>query len=169
MSKARRKYLRDQKSQFDAHQAKFNTKGIATTKNNDIVAEVSMVDTTQHVMCPFCLYEGKLQQFLISTNKGISQSMAKCPECGNGMYMKSLTANMTPESYAEWCYGYSRSGFWKKVPFERWKTRLAAIGWAQPFWDRYKALKGDSDVENYEAYVERTQTEAHQHDEEEEQ
>lgn len=167
MSKSHRRHIRQERAKADQYQTIFGKGCLPKTRIKTVTTIGFTLDVSQIVMCPFCLYQGKLQQFLISTKKGISQSRAQCPECKNGMIMKSLTTDMTPEEYAEWCFAYSASGFWRKVPFERWKSRLAAIGWAQQFWDRYKELKGDSAVENYEDYVIRTQEEAHQHDEDE--
>lgn len=100
------------------------------------------------VMCPFCLWQGKLSRFLVSTKNGVSQGTAKCPECNNGMRMKSLWADMNATQYADWVYGYSRSGFWKKCPFDTWRKRLVAIGWAIEFWARYKELKGSDDTQS---------------------
>jgi len=98
-------------------------------------------------MCPFCLHQDKIEKYLISTSKGYHHGLAKCPECGNQMRFSSLTADWTPEQYAEFVYPYSVDGFWQKCPFEKWKDRLYKIGWAHRFWKRYKELKGEEGEE----------------------
>jgi hypothetical protein len=126
------------------------------------VTQMTSVDYNMRVRCPFCLHDDRLQAFLVSTKKGISQARAECPECHNGMMMKSLTSEWTPEQYAEWAYPYAGSGFWQKVPFETWKKRLHEIGWSHRFWERYKALKGSDESEDYFDYLDRQQEETRQ-------
>jgi transcription elongation factor Elf1 len=154
-----------ERNKLDRKQQLFNAEGVAKRKEPPKVEVTTVLDIKQAVMCPFCLYENHLQVFLVSTKKGISQSKAKCPECKNGMLMRSLTADLTVEEYAEWCFGYVADGFWKKVPFERWKSRLFHLGWSQRFWERYKQLKGDSGIESYEEHIMQQQQEAHEHEE----
>jgi len=101
------------------------------------------------VMCPFCLYTAKLTAFVISTKKGFDHARGKCPECKNGMLLKSLTAVWTPEQYAEWVAEYSRFGFWQKIPYQTWRGRLEAIGWAMRFWVKYKEIKPMSSSDEY--------------------
>jgi hypothetical protein len=118
------------------------------------------LDAKKAVICPFCLRRGILQQFLVSTKDGISQSRGKCPFCDNGMLMRNLLAPWTPEKYAEWAFGYAASGFWQKIKFEAWKKELNALGWAQAFWDKYRSLKGEAqeeggDSESFMDYINR--------------
>jgi hypothetical protein len=83
------------------------------------------------------------------------------------MMMKSLTAEWTPEQYADWVFPYGHSGFWQKCKFETWKKRLSQIGWAQRFWQRYKELKGEDGTESYTDYIERkSQEDAQQYESE---
>jgi len=150
-----KKYVMQIQSKADRKQARLGTDGTVKMSTAQIVTQQKEIDFTQQVMCPFCLHVDKLQSFLLSTSKGLSLSRAACPECKNGMMMKSLTAEWTPEQYAEWVYPYAGSGFWQKCKFETWKKRLAQIGWARRFWDRYKALKGSDETESYGEYMER--------------
>jgi len=163
MSREHKKYLREQKAHTDKQQTIFKNGTVILQSKSKKSSAVIVTDTTQQVMCPFCLYQNKLVKFLVSTKKGISQSRARCPECKGGMMMQTLTADMTPEQYAEFAYGYSKSGFWDKVPFTKWKERLAQIGWSTQFWNKYMQLKGENqDMETYEAFIQRKQKEQYE-------
>jgi hypothetical protein len=80
------------------------------------------------------------------------------------MLRNLVTMKWTPQKYAEWVFGYSLNGFWQKISFSSWKERLFEIGWSQPFWDKYKALKGEAtksdDTENFTDYINRKGQEA---------
>lgn len=154
MSKAARRRLRIAYNEFDDTQSKFGKDGKAIAHKEQKTEIEFAFDMNMQVLCPFCLYKYKLQAFLVSTKKGISQKRAKCPECGNGMLMSSLTADMTPEQYAEWCFEYSPMGFWQKVKFSKWSDRLYKIGWARRFWEKYKELKADAGIESYSDHME---------------
>lgn len=112
-------------------------------------------ETNKQVMCAYCLYTGKLSEFLISTKKGFHKSQAKCPDCKNGQLIKTLSTNMTPEEYAEFIYSNKGYGVWQKMPFAKWKERLYQIGWAGAFWTKYKELKAQDTTETYEDVVNR--------------
>ena len=144
MSRARRKYLRDKISKADAVQSKFGKDGNVLVTEAQIFSEFKNIDLLQTVNCPFCLLPGRIQQFLVSTSKGISETKAHCPNCNNGMMLRNLVMKWTAESYAEWVFGYARSGFFQKINFDNWKKRLAELGWANAFWDKYKTLKADA-------------------------
>jgi hypothetical protein len=159
MSRGHRKYLREEESKDDKHQARFSKDSSVALVPRTKIKIFATLNVNMKVMCPFCLKQDKLQLFLISTKKGISQKMAKCPECRNGMRMESLTADMTPEQFAEWVFEYSGSGYWQKVKFHTFKDRLYKIGWARRFWDKYKELKGESGIESYEDHMEQQQRE----------
>jgi hypothetical protein len=163
MSKEHRKYQREQQAYKDKQQTKFGETGLPRLIIKQKSNVYTILDTNMQVMCSFCLYQDNLRKFLVSTKKGISQTKAKCPECKGGMMMRTLTADMTPEQYAEFCYGYSRSGFWYKVPFTKCKERLAQLGWSTQFWNRYMQLKGENQsVESYEAFIQRKQREQYE-------
>lgn len=144
-----KRYVRQEKARDDKMQTIFSPWGEVEPRHKPKVEAIFTGDMNMMVACPFCLNSGRLQIFLVSTKKGISQSNAECPECHNGMKMKSLTADWTPEQYADWVYAYRLSGFWQKCPFATWKKRLKNSGIAGQFWERYKALKGDTDTPAY--------------------
>lgn len=105
------------------------------------------------VMCPFCLHTSFINAFLKSSKKGFDKRLGECPECQQGMMLKTLTAEWTPEQFAQWCYEYSASGFWQKVTFKKFTDRLYQMGWSYRFWAKYKELKGPTDEEaSYEQY-----------------
>lgn len=112
-------------------------------------AEKMAIPWDTQVLCPFCLHIGKVRDFRVPIKKGWSTGKARCPECDQGMLMKSLLAEMTPEEFAEWVYAYSRSGYWGKCSFEKFRKRLIDLGWSYRFWARYKELKGEPYDEYY--------------------
>lgn len=126
------------------------------TEDKPVVSQVETVDLSQVVMCPFCLEEGQLQKFLVSTKAGVSQSTGKCPFCHNGMRMHNLLKQWTPEEYADWVFGYRKAGFFQKIDFQAWREKLVKKNWAGVFWPRYNALKGAAEKtgEN-ESYADR--------------
>lgn len=138
---------RELKRLAEIQQAHFTNLGWLEKPSQKPSITKQVVNPTEQVMCPFCLYQDKLQSFFISTKKGISQAKAQCPECHNGMLMRTLLADMTPEQYAEWVWNYRSRGFWQKCKFSDWKVRLKNIGWAKRFWDKYKEIKGGFEVD----------------------
>jgi len=143
MSREHKKYLREQKAKDDKQQTTFGDLGLLKPTQMQQAKAVVDINTDQTVACAYCLHQNKLYKFLISTKKGFHKSQAQCPDCHNKQLIRTLTAEMTPEQYAEFMYFNMQYGGWQKVPFDKWKERLAQLGWAQPFWDRYKALKAE--------------------------
>jgi hypothetical protein len=156
-----------EKAKHDKHQMMFSSG--ATLKPNPnivVIAHETLLPLDKEVSCPFCLALVEFRKFLVSTKTGISRSMGKCPLCGQGMYLKSLTlmANTTARGYAKWVFNY-KGGFWHKINFSQWKGRLQLIGWTQEFWDEYKALKSEQqeegdETESFSDYVNRKGQEA---------
>jgi hypothetical protein len=145
------KWERDIDNKADKQQIKFDASGKMVQPKPAEITQFTAVNCNQPVMCPFCLYQAKLSSFFISNKKGISQGRAECPECHNGMLMKSLWADMNAKEYAKWVFDYRVNGFWQKCPFATWKKRLHDIGWSYDFWNTYKGLKGiDSANETFE-------------------
>lgn len=158
-----RKYQRQEIAKADIGQACFTRDGRLESLKSAAFKEQTGLDLNKVVFCPFCLAEEKVQKFLVSTKKGISTGKAQCPACGQGMMLRNVIKDWTPESYAKWVYEYSASGFWQKIRFELWKDRLYARGWSQAFWDVYRQLKSDSPrEENYEDRMNRMGEEAAQ-------
>jgi hypothetical protein len=156
-----KKWKRRSDMQDDNDQTRLTHNGNITLSEPYKVEMTVLQDYRQVVFCPFCLHYGELRTFLISTKKGISQSLAACPECKQGMRMSTLVADMTPEQFADFVYPYAKSGFWKKVNFAQWNDRLRRMGWSFRFWARYKELKGEGEYDSEEAYLERKQREEH--------
>ena len=142
-----RKWRRAYKAKENKHQtilAPTYKTGCTTIKTESFF---TTADANQLIMCPFCLHTSKLSNFIISTKKGIHQGLGQCPECKHCARWHTLTAEWTPEQYAEWVFQYSTSGFWQKTPFKTWSSRLKKIGWAYKFWKRYKQLKAETGAE----------------------
>jgi len=155
MVKYKSHYDRNVAHKEDKQQVRFGKQAEVIQPKPTETTQFTSVNFNELVMCPFCLFQGKLSQFLISTKKGISQGKAQCPECHNGMLMKSLWSDMNAKEYAKWVYGYSKSGFWKKCPFNTWKARLKKVGWSYDFWNTYKGLKGTDYAESVFSDAER--------------
>lgn len=126
-------------------------------KEEEVVTQTVFLNPD--LTCPFCLYVGKISKFRVKTKKGYSEKRFRCPDCGNMMQKKSLTRSMTVEEYAEWVFMYSLSGFWQKCPFNKFNSRLRALGISWRFWKRYKELKGEGKGETYQEYLDRKQRE----------
>jgi hypothetical protein len=155
-----RKYKREQAAKGDKHQPKldFTQPDLVEHKKPVTISVVEMY--AGNYSCPFCLHSDKISNFLISGKKGYDKRLGLCPECKNKMMIKTLTANMTPEQYAQFMYEYSRQGGWQKVQFPVWSYRLQKIGWSQRFWNEYRKLKGEAvSTESYDEYVQRKQFE----------
>ena len=156
------KWMREYRIRQDVNQAKFNNSAQLTQKIQTKTVSYAIANI---VSCPFCLHTGKISEFLISTKKGYHKGLGLCPECKNKMQLRSLTAEWTPEQYAEWCFRYSMDGFWQKVPFKKWSDRLHKISWSYRFWAKYKQLKGEGAedrTESYQDYVLRKQQEEYE-------
>lgn len=125
----------------DKKQVRFDDNGWLVKPQSQPIIERAVINPNEEVMCPFCLFQAKLSRFFISNKKGISESNAMCPECKNGMRMRTLLADMSADDYATFVFAYRRMGFWQKCPFDSWRKRLKSIGWATPFWEKYKELK----------------------------
>lgn len=120
--------------------------------------------------CPFCLYYGQHRDFETLTKKGKPSKKIECPECKVMMLDRTLTEKMNAEQYAEWCFDYSSSGFWRKINFDVWKGRLYKLGMSKKFWDKYKLLKGARKrTESYEEHMEEEQAEWIKYQQQEEQ
>ena len=164
MSLEHKRYQRQVKAGSDKHQLVFTSQGVGRNPKAKTVDVNLAVPPDKKVTCPFCLGLSEFRLFLVSTKKGISRSMVKCPLCKQGLYLKTVVgmSKWTAAEYAGWVQPYSRSGFWKKVNFNLWKRRLELMGWTQEFWDRYKELKGEDRGESYEDWIMRKQTEQHE-------
>jgi len=154
------KYKREYEAGIDKQQAKLDPQSPSFLKEKKkTVVSITEVLTGEY-RCPFCLNPNKINAYLISTKKGYDKRLGHCPSCNNNMMIKTLTADMTPEQFADFVFDYARQGFWQKAPFKTFNDNLYAIGWSQRFWARYKELKGDTAaVENYEQYMMRKQEE----------
>jgi len=157
-----KRYRMQEHARRDPHQMVLKNSGIDKNPRLYTVVESSMeINPKKKVTCPFCLGLEGFRLFLVSTKKGISRGMAKCPLCGLSFHMKSLVnmAKWTAKEYADWVFEYSKAGFWAKVKFDTWKKRLFLMGWTNDFWDRYKELKGEDTDESYTEHLDRVQRE----------
>ena len=153
------KYKREQAAKDDDKQSILNPQQLSSVnKRGKVTVTVAAIYTGLY-RCPFCLHEGLINHFLISTPKGYHHGLGKCPECGNQMQLKTLTSKMTPEQFAEFAYGYRTSGYWSKVKFTVFNRRLKELGINFRFWKRYKELKGEEPNETYEEQLWRQQEE----------
>lgn len=111
-------------------------------------------------LCPWCLTEHYLSQYLTHCKNGKLAKKGQCPNCGHRMLIDTLRRikEYTIEEFAEWVYERGHYGFWKEIKFQEWKQRLYEVGFSQKFWGRYRELKnrnsvgGDEDAD-YADYV----------------
>ena len=144
-----KKYRREEKVKLDKAQCVFSPNvtgsvGILPNPGRLAIKTDSFCDTAKKVTCPFCLSMETLGKFLVSTKKGISRRLGKCPICGKGVMLKTLM-NMIkwgPVEYANFVYGYRTMGFWDKIDRNDWKRHLKIMGWTEEFWNQYKKMRG---------------------------
>ena len=108
------------------------------------------------VDCPYCLLRTSLDRFAKYTRgtkkypEKLSRSMMRCPECGEGMQLKTLmkVTNMSVEDFAYWfwdnvfCYGMMQrvkgDSFFSRI-------KLWAYDDRNVFWAIYKQYKNSPD------------------------
>jgi len=147
MNKAHKKYIREQTILRDKQQLTIDN--LEPIKSS--LAPRLNLNIEQLVICPFCLYQAKLQKFLFSVKKGFHRSLGLCPECKQKARFETLLAipNFSPKEFAEWIFDYGKE-FWGKCIFEKFKNRLFLDkDYAKIFWEEYKRLKGDYYEEEY--------------------
>jgi hypothetical protein len=145
-----KKYKREEKAKDDKQQKRLDPNSPSFMKAKPKV-EVNITEIhTGTYSCPFCLHAGKINGYLISTKKGYDKRLGHCPECNNKMMLKTLLADMTPEQFAQFAYGYSCQGYWQKVSFAKFNERLKLIGWQERFWNKYRELKGTLTISSEE-------------------
>jgi hypothetical protein len=94
-------------------------------------------------LCPYCLFNATSDKFAYSVGNGFHKGLGKCPRCANLSRWKTLKTHWTAKAFAEWCFNYTREGFWDKVKYEMFNDGLRARGILDTFWTRYRELKGD--------------------------
>jgi hypothetical protein len=150
-----RKWKRQEKAHNDIAQTTFYkapaSQALDFKANTSRYAKIEQkgIDITKKTSCPFCLSDLEIRRFLISTKnkKGINRDKGHCPECSQGMKLKTLVfmVTATPEQYAKFAFDYRSSGFWqKKIDFPVWRRRLAVMDWSGRFWSEYYKLRDGS-------------------------
>jgi DNA-directed RNA polymerase subunit RPC12/RpoP len=146
-------YKREEIVRYDKEQTVFSGYGVAPNPKNYAVSVLSL-NSEKLLICPFCLTIEKLWKYVISPE---NKRIAKCPNCKNQILFKTLFSLLewNGSQFADFVQPYAKMGFWKKIypDFETWKRRLTYIShsddsddsFAQQFWNRYKALKGESE------------------------
>ena len=157
MSLEKRRYDRQERARDDKAQTVLGPQGPRPNPLKLARKSETLLDPSKKVTCPFCLGLEELRLFLVSTKKGISRALGKCPMCGKGLRLRTLVEMVKwgPREYAEFVAPYASSGFWQKVPWETWKKRLFIMGWTQLFWDHYHELRGQDEGESFSEYVDR--------------
>lgn len=151
------KWKREVKADDDKFQTKLDSSSPSLLEVKE-QPKITIIDKyVDEYLCPFCLHKDRISAYLISTKKGYHKGLGLCPECGNKMQLKTLTANMNAEQYAEFVYRYSVQGFWQKVNFETFNYRLRKYGLLLRFWARYKQLKGTKEQKSYADHMEEAQ------------
>ncbi|NLF88072.1 hypothetical protein GX563_04530 [Candidatus Bathyarchaeota archaeon] len=132
---------------------------IKDNPNRYAMVQEKGIDPFVKTRCPFCLCFQPLSKFLITKydkqgrGKGFDRGRGKCPACGEGMQLKTLTMmrKWTLEDpvngvkqFAAFIYSYRSSGVWqKKIKFVQFNSMLKSMGWHSEFYAEYKRLKGD--------------------------
>jgi hypothetical protein len=101
------------------------------------------------LICPFCLTPQYLSQF------SFDRGYYKCPKCKSRTTEKTLSLmfdifnfpKINIDEFAKWVFGYRVNGFFQKVNFQEWNKKLHDLGVSYDFWDYYKKLKGEYQIE----------------------
>jgi hypothetical protein len=134
-------YKEIEKRQYDEQQMVLNPDGSISKNPLKCAKKIDNTDYTILVFCPFCLEQISLWKFKLVIGFRI------CPNCQNKMLLKTLTTDMSAESFAQWVYNYRLNGFFSKIfpDFETWNKKLYALGLSHDFWEEYKKLKGENE------------------------
>ena len=100
-----RRYKRDEALKDDKNQSRLDFAQQTGLKPVQPKVTVNVTEKyTEEYSCPFCLHMDKINAFLISRKTGYDKRLGLCPECKNQMMLKTLTAKMTPEDYAQFMF-----------------------------------------------------------------
>jgi transposase-like protein len=155
------KYEQLWNSETDKQQTKFVNGEIETNKSR-VMIEKSKIDFSVKVLCPFCLNVNTLDKFQKD------RAWYKCPDCNQLLTVKTCVSiiKMNPKQFAKWVFEYRLSGFFGKIDFKKWNTKLWELGVSKEFWEEYKLLRGDSTQEeeqeindDYDAMLKNTEKE----------
>ena len=100
--------------------------------------------------CPWCLYEGTLDEFSKISPKNDVFKNVECPECQSGMKQESTTIlDQGPEEYSRWFWeriyqwrAYEKvGGDGSKYSWKRLTGRVKDLGFAHQFWTIQKQEK----------------------------
>lgn len=142
--KSKMKYIREENALRDKSQLRLDT---LTFMDSPLAQQQIELNSSQNVMCCFCLYQDTLRKFLIPSKSGFHKGLGLCPQCKQKSQLRTLVnmPNMSAKKYAEFVYNYVSSGFWQKCDFHVWARRLNLnIHLSCEFWNRYNELKGNT-------------------------
>jgi hypothetical protein len=143
------KYELQEAFKRDKEQTLLSENGISP--NTNIYAEKKLQFNSETLLiCPFCLEVSKLKNFIM---KERNRYLAKCSNCKQEVQFRTLfnMLKWSGKEFADFVFPYTKMGFWNKVSpdFKAWNLKLKYLNMSYDFWERYKALRGDSQ-EDYE-------------------
>ena len=101
-------------------------------------------------VCPWCLYMGTLDGFSKMSNKFEMMKKVECPDCKNGMMVKTTRIFDDPDNDYSWPNWFWEQVFmwggYEKVRWEKVKTRMKPYPrLISIYWDCYRDFKNDKD------------------------
>ena len=124
------KYEQLWNSETDKQQTKFVNGHIEANKSS-VMLKKPIIDFNTRVLCPFCLNDDTLDKFRKD------RAWFECPKCKNLLTLKTCAniIKMNPKQFAKWVFEYRLSGFFGKINFKEWNTKLWELGVSQEFWE----------------------------------
>ena len=98
--------------------------------------------------CPYCLHEGRINEFLVPKGKdriGFLKKTVQCPNCKNIMRRNTLIQNSigSLEEYANWLFWTGKYDADHRVKWKEIMHVLSERGIGKEFWDIYRKVKAD--------------------------
>lgn len=93
--------------------------------------------------CPYCLYEGNLNEYLLVNKKGVSKKQFQCPRCKLIMRKKTLffAKTCSIQEYAQWVYDIKLYDIDHRLKWQSIKQWLKSHGASNAFWSAYYEVK----------------------------
>lgn len=121
---------------------------------------MSNISFDENVICPFCAYKDKIQNFRVKLESGgYSRKTYQCVDCGQIMRKNTLTRKISAYQWGEWLYSSIRvwsgdkGSFYHRISWERLKDRVKELGIANDFWNGFKDAKNNYTSRDFDKIV----------------
>ena len=95
--------------------------------------------------CPYCLWEGRINDFLLWKKESIGflKRSVQCPDCKNILRRNTLVqcSLMDLDEYANWLYSVKQFDVDRRIKWQSLFRRLKERNVSEYFWGRYREIK----------------------------